>query len=254
MVLNIAFAGNRRISITVLEFLLGQGVKPKALIIPADADASHNAELTKLCSYLEPQFIIRGSDFKSKSTMTRLGDLNLDYLLSIHFPYIYPREFLEIPKHGAINLHPAFLPYNRGWNTASWAIVDGTPFGATLHVMSAAVDRGDIICQEKVEVAPDDTADILYKKALEAEFRVFKNSWPVLARKSYQRKPQAEKGTSHVKGELEMIQRLDMHSTATLGDTINRLRALTTNRIDDAAYFEQNGTRYRVQIRIEKEG
>ena len=78
-----------------------------------------------------------------------LEQLSLDYIICVHFPYIVPREILSIPKYGVTNLHPAYLPYNLGWHTPSWAILENTPIGATLHYMDECVDTGDIIHQKK---------------------------------------------------------------------------------------------------------
>jgi methionyl-tRNA formyltransferase len=70
-----------------------------------------------------------------------------------------------------LNLHPV-LPYNKGWNTPSWAILDNTTYGATLHFMTEALDEGDIIHQKKLEIVFADTANTLYQKALELEKEV----------------------------------------------------------------------------------
>jgi folate-dependent phosphoribosylglycinamide formyltransferase PurN len=58
------------------------------------------------------------------------------------------------------------LPYNKGWNTPSWAILD-TTYGA-LHFMTEALDEDDIIHQKKLEIVLR-TANTLYQKALELE-------------------------------------------------------------------------------------
>ena len=83
------------------------------------------------------------------------------------------KEVLIIPKIGFLNLHPSFLPYNKGWNTPSWAILDKTPYGATLHFMDQTLDEGDIIHQKRIDVLTVDTANNLYKKILKLEEEVF---------------------------------------------------------------------------------
>src|SRR5690606_40574828 len=65
------------------------------------------------------EYIFEGNDFKNDENFSKLKELNLDYIIGIHFPYIIPTEVLKIPKTGFLNLHPAYLPYNKGWNTPS---------------------------------------------------------------------------------------------------------------------------------------
>lgn len=87
-----------------------------------------------------------------------------DYIFCIHYHNIVPKDILEIPSKGCINLHPAYLPYNRGWHTPSWAILEGTPYGATMHYMTEELDKGDIIYQEQLPIASEDTAHTHYTR------------------------------------------------------------------------------------------
>src|SRR3954469_2092541 len=163
-----AFAGNREISVKVLDFLVKHNHQPLALLLCDEPIASHNNELIKVSGLNEN--IIIGSAFKEEDTIQKLKALDLDYIIGIHFPYLIPSHILSIPKIGFLNLHPAYLPYNKGWHTPSWAILEGTPYGATLHFMAEQLDAGDIIHQKKCEVYPYDTANSLYPRVLDLEY------------------------------------------------------------------------------------
>lgn len=252
----IAFAGDRDIAVWVLDYLLRQNVQPLALLVPSPAKASHATDLMARCAYLSSDYIMQGAEFRLPAAQQRLSDLNLDFIIGIHFPYLVPESVLAIPRHGVLNLHPAYLPYNRGWHTPSWAILDGTPVGATLHFMDADIDTGDIVHRKLATVAPDDTADKLYQKLKQLELETFIEAWPALADGSFARVSQHEEvGTVHRRIDLftESVQRLDLDSVVNTGQFLRRLRALTTNRLDEAAYFEVDGQRYRVQIAIHPE-
>jgi len=250
----IAFAGNGDISVKALEFIMGQNIKPLALLLVSNNRASHAEELRQKCSYLEPTKILKGKEFAEEKGKNLLQELALDYIISIHFPYIYPKEVLDIPKHGTINLHPAYLPYNRGWHTASWAIEKRTPFGATLHFMDETIDTGDIIYQKELEIQIDDTAHTLYQRVKELELEIFKEAWPILVSGNYVPKPQPKnRGSIHKKKDIEKLQMLDLDKEYKVEKIIRRLRALTTNKIEEAVYFKINGQKYRVQISVQKE-
>ncbi len=246
----IVFGGDRAIAVRILRFLRHQGVRPLALLVSDDRHETHADDLWWLIHDLKIP-ILKGSEFRSEAGIKRLAETAPDYIICVHFPYIVPKEVLNIPKHGVLNLHPAYLPWNRGWHTPTWAIWDDTPYGATLHFMSETLDGGDIVHQKKLRITPDDTADSLYRRALKLEYDVFKEAWPSIANGTYARKPQApDEGTSHRKEDIESIRRLDIDADLKAESVVRRLRALTTNRIDEAAYFEVNGKKYRVQIRF----
>ncbi|MGC8947624.1 MAG: methionyl-tRNA formyltransferase [Anaerolineae bacterium] len=249
----IVYAGDRDVAVWVLEFILEQGCKPVGLLVPDPRKATHDRQLVTLCSYLDRQFILVGTQFREPEGLRVLKELKPDYIICVHFPYIVPKTVLEIPKVGVLNLHPAFLPYNRGWHTSTWAILEGTPYGATLHFMTEDVDAGDIVHQKQIEILPEETADTLYQRVKRLELDVFKEAWPFLVQGNLPRRPQnLDQGTFHRRQDLfrPEVQEIKLDQVVTARELITKLRALTTNRIDEAAYFVERGKRYRIQIRI----
>jgi methionyl-tRNA formyltransferase len=254
--MRIAFAGDRDISVQVLEVILNCDIKPLALLLPELSKASHSRELIRMCPFLKKVYILIGSIFRQPHGIEVLQKLDLDYIVCIHFPYIVPESVLNLPKFGTLNLHPAFLPFNRGWHTPVWAILEDTPIGATLHFMDSDIDTGDIVHQKRLVVTPSDTADILYKKLKRLELDVFKESWPRIVSGNFMRNPQnIIEGTVHKRSELfsPAIQRIDLDEPMKAAKLINRLRALTTNDIREAAYYEIDGKRYRILVSIQEE-
>ena len=251
--LRLAFAGDRHISVRVLEFLLQQECRPLALLVPEPGRATHDRQLMDLCGFLPKRRVIRGRRFGDSDGASLLRSLDLDFILGVHYPYVIPESVLTIPRSGVLNLHPALLPCTRGWHTPSWAILEQCPYGATLHFMDSGVDTGDIVHQKEIEVSECDTADSLYQRVLAAEFEVFAEAWPSLKDGTYRRFPQPRDGApAHRKRDLfrDEIQRLDLDAPVKTADLLRRLRALTTNRVDEAAYFELDGRRHRVQVII----
>lgn len=249
--LRIAFAGDRDISVQVLEYILSHKVQPLALMIEKPGKASHAEDLKALCPHIIADHVLIGDRFRQPEGIGLLKKLNLDFIISVHFQYIFPEGILSLPRYGVLNLHPAYLPYNRGWHTPSWAILDNTPAGATLHFMDAGIDTGDIIYQKQLDVAPQDTADSLYQKIKRLELKVFREAWPQLESRDFSRTPQpANAGTTHTRKELEGVRRLDLDHPEPPELLIRKLRALTTNRPEEAAYFIQNGKRYHIQVKI----
>jgi methionyl-tRNA formyltransferase len=147
-------------------------------------------------------------------------------------------------------LHPAYLPYNKGWHTPSWAILDKTPYGATLHFMEEALDEGDIIHQKKLQILPHDTANNLYQRVLELEAEVFYEAFEALLSLKPKRKKQNERGTSHVKRDFHKLQQIDLNKECHPVEFIDKLRALTTNKESESAYFIKDGKKIGIQVKL----
>lgn len=246
-----AFAGDRLVATKILNLLMDRGHKPLALMVSDGKNATHSEELIEH-SGLDVEFILKGKAFETQDAKARLKALDLDYIIGVHFPYIIPEEVIQIPKLGFLNLHPSYLPFNKGWHTPSWAILEGTPYGATLHFMSPVLDEGDVIHQKQLNVLPNDTANSLYARVLELELEVFMESLPLLESLSPARNKQFGQGTSHKRKDLKALQSLELDEMVRCGTLLDKLRALTTNKKEEAAYFMHNGKKYSVQIKIEE--
>ncbi len=239
----LAYAGNRRIGVAGLRTLLELGWRPCALILPSGAAAEGIEEMQALA----PEVPII-----EREAIRELRALGMDYLLSVHYPHKFPLEVLGLPAIGTLNLHPAFLPYNRGWHTPSWAILDKTPFGASLHWVDDGIDTGDIALRREIAVTPADTAHGLYQRVLRLEEELLREAVPLMMQKRLPRQPQEPGGTTHVRRDLAPLQRIDPGRHVPIGALIDHLRALTTSRPEEAAYFETGGRRYRVRVEIEE--
>jgi methionyl-tRNA formyltransferase len=78
-----------------------------------------------------------------------------DLVICLGFPWLIPQEALDIPKLGAINVHPSKLPLYRGPLPLPWAVRNGeTEIAMTVHRMDATFDTGAILAQAPVPVDP----------------------------------------------------------------------------------------------------
>lgn len=244
------FAGNRDIAVNILNFLISKGFKPSFLLISRELiDSKHQNQLIS-DSGLGSENIYYIEDVNPVNIDNPLDSYKVDYIFGIHFPFIIKTPVLESPKIGFLNLHPAYLPYNKGWHTPSWAILDNNKYGATLHYMTEELDGGDIVAQKEVKVEPHYTANHLYQLVLEAEEELFKQVFPQLLTLKIPKEKQYSKGTSHNRKDLSKIQKINLDEKEYPINIINKIRALTTNSLEEAAYFEVNGKKYSVQINI----
>lgn len=73
-----------------------------------------------------------------------------------------PKELLDYPKYGCINIHASLLPKLRGGAPIHKAIINGyEKTGVTIMYMDEKMDSGDIIYQEEIKIEDDDNAGTL---------------------------------------------------------------------------------------------
>ena len=78
---------------------------------------------------------------------------------------------LALPRRFAINYHDAPLPRYAGRHATPWAILQQeTQYAVTWHVMASTIDAGDILVQQPVSIAPQDTAYTLNLACFDAAF------------------------------------------------------------------------------------
>ena len=105
----------------------------------------------------------------------KIERLKPEVIFSFYYRDLIRRPIRVIPTHGCVNLHGSLLPKYRGRSPVNWQLVNGeTESGVTLHYIIGRADAGDIIGQERVEVGPEDTAIVLYRKLLAAAERVLR--------------------------------------------------------------------------------
>ena len=102
-----------------------------------------------------------------------------DLAVSYTYRYILTDELINALNGNVVNIHNAYLPYNRGADPNLWSLVEGTPRGVTLHYISVGLDKGDIIAQRLVTEGDGKTLkssyDNLDKNAKELFLEAFKD-------------------------------------------------------------------------------
>lgn len=91
--------------------------------------------------------------------------LNPDVICVVAYGKILPKEILDIPKLGCINVHGSLLPKYRGAAPIQWAVLNGDKTtGITTMYMDVGMDTGDMILKEEVEIGDDETTGELWDR------------------------------------------------------------------------------------------
>jgi methionyl-tRNA formyltransferase len=188
----------------------------------------------------------------TKEQLQAVRAVEPDYIVSCGYGHIVPPEILSIPTEGCLNLHPSYLPFNRGANPNVWSIVDDTPAGVTLHYMDEGIDTGEILAQQRVEKRFSDSGKTLYRRLEDAQVELFKTAWPkVVTGEATGERQDPDAGTAARTDEFEELCELDPDETVQVKEFLDRLRALTFPPYDNAR-IEVDGERYYVEVDITK--
>jgi methionyl-tRNA formyltransferase len=80
-----------------------------------------------------------------------------DLFVLASYGKILPQSVLQMPKLGALNVHPSLLPKYRGATPIQTALLEGeSETGVTIMLMDAGMDTGDVVLQERTPIAPDE--------------------------------------------------------------------------------------------------
>lgn len=169
----------------------------------------------------------------------------------------WPHIVKKIQKLGinVINTHPSYLPYNRGKHPYHWAIVDGTPFGVTIHRVDDGIDTGDILWQKRIELTPLDVGETARNKSVVAMDQLLLDHINEIAREDFPvGVPQSEcQATSHIAQDMFDDEELDYDGLYNGGGLLDDLRARTFRNRRSGKRVKINGKTYRIHVKFIEE-
>lgn len=170
--------------------------------------------------------VIQPEKLRGSAELEEIKALAPDLIVTAAFGQILPKELLEVPKFGCINVHASLLPAYRGGAPIHQAVMDGcTETGVTIMYMAEKLDAGDIISQATEQILPtDDTGSMFDKLSLTGE-KLLKETLPSILEGTNARIPQDEEKVTFAKNISREQERIDWTRKGT--DIHNQVRGLT---------------------------
>jgi methionyl-tRNA formyltransferase len=168
--LHLVFCGTPSFSVPVLDRLVDAGFNVKLVVTQPDRPKGRGLEL--VASPIKQRALQLGLPIVQPETIkandafrAQLSALKPEAIIVVGYGRIIPQWMLALPPLGNINLHASLLPKYRGAAPIQWAIARGeTVTGVTTMKIDAGLDTGDILLQQEIPIAPDDTAETLAPK------------------------------------------------------------------------------------------
>jgi methionyl-tRNA formyltransferase len=204
------------VGVNCLKALLGAGIQIDLVVTHKD-DPNENVwfgSVAKLCEDKKIPYITPNAN-QLIDLVPQIQKLAPDYLFSFYYRHMIPAELLACAKIGALNMHGSLLPKFRGRAPVNWAILHGeTETGATLHIMEAKPDAGDIVGQSAISIGPNETATEVFGKVSQAAVKVINQVLPELVQGHIPRKPNNLAQGSYFGGRKPADGQILWHQTA----------------------------------------
>lgn len=109
--------------------------------------------------------VLQPERLRKPEVAVEIKELNPDIIIVAAYGQIIPKAILEIPRFGAVNVHPSLLPKYRGASPIQAAIKNGDAVtGVTIMLLDEQLDHGPILADRAVAIAPTDTAGTLSER------------------------------------------------------------------------------------------
>ena len=167
--MRILFMGTPDFAVPVLEALIAAGHEIVLAVTQPDKAAGRSKALqpspVKSCALAHGIPVFQPERVRRPEAMAELEKTEADLGVVAAFGQILPQALLDLPAHGCFNVHASLLPMYRGASPINHVILAGEKeSGVTIMQMDAGIDTGDILLQEAVALAEDETAVTLSEK------------------------------------------------------------------------------------------
>ncbi|WP_066252656.1 methionyl-tRNA formyltransferase [Neobacillus drentensis] len=209
----IVFMGTPDFSVPILQQLIKDGYEVIGVVTQPDRPVGRKRILTpppvKVEALKHDIPVFQPEKIRQAEELDKILSLNPEIIVTAAFGQILPKQLLEAPKYGCINVHASLLPELRGGAPIHYAIMQGKQkTGVTIMYMVEKLDAGDILTRIEVPIAEEDNVGTLHIKLSTAGAKLLSETLPLLLDGRLTPKPQNnEEATfaANIKREQEKV-------------------------------------------------
>lgn len=167
--MKVIFMGTPDFAVGTLEEIIAAGHEVALVVTQPDKPKGRGHEMqytpvkeTAIAHGIE---VYQPRRVREPECISYLESFGPDIIVVAAFGQILPKELLDLPRFGCINVHASLLPKYRGAAPIQWAIINGEKVsGVTIMRMDVGLDTGDMIDKVEVELAADETGGSLFDR------------------------------------------------------------------------------------------
>ncbi|KOY82627.1 methionyl-tRNA formyltransferase [Lysinibacillus macroides] len=226
---SIIFMGTPDFSAPILRMLHDEGYAIKAVVTQPDRPVGRKRVLTpppvKAAALELGLPVIQPEKLRGSEELQQILALQPDLVVTAAFGQILPRELLDAPSLGCINVHASLLPKYRGGAPIHQAVIDGEKeTGVTIMYMAEKLDAGDIISQKAIPIEESDHTGKLFEKLSMVGCELLKETLPSIINGTNSRTVQDEAQVTFAGNISREQERIDWTQDATA--LYNQVRGL----------------------------
>ena len=241
--LRVVFMGTPDFSVPILDALI-KNYRVKAVVTQPDKQVGRSGKIAKppIKILAEDNNILVIQLNRIKEQYQEIIDLDPDLIVTCAYGQILPKELLDYPRLGCINVHASLLPKLRGGAPIHRAIIEGhSKSGVTIMYMAPGMDDGDMISQKEVEITDTDTASTLHDKLSKLGSELLIETLPSIINGTNERIPQDISKVTFAPIIKPVDEKIDFSKTTR--EVYNQIRGLNSF---PGAYFMLDGKRFKV--------
>jgi len=195
--MRVIYMGTPAFSVPPLELLVESGYEVAGVYTQPDRPAGRGRSVlaSPIKTYAEEHGlrVFQPASLGSADTHREIASLSPDVIIIAAYGRILPREVVNLPPLGSVNIHPSLLPRHRGPSPVAFTILEGDDVGGvTLMLLDEGMDSGPIIAQEEKPLLPQDTVATLTDRLFREGAKLLVRSLPLYFQGDLVPRPQEE--------------------------------------------------------------
>lgn len=223
--MRVIFMGTPDFAVKTLEKIIEAGHEVVLVVTQPDKPKGRGKMMqfppVKECALAHGVEVFQPARIREQECIEVLRTYQPDIIVVAAFGQILPKEILDMPQYGCINVHASLLPKYRGAAPIQWAVINGDEkSGVTIMRMDVGLDNGDMIAKEEVVLAADETGGSLFDRLAETGAALCVKTMSQIEEGNVTYTPQREDEATHVSMIHKELGRIDWTQSA---EVIERL-------------------------------
>lgn len=200
--LSLIFAGTPEFSVPALEALIASRHRVLAVYTQPDRPAGRGQQVTmsavKQCALKHQLPVEQPQTLKDPAAVARLAQWSADLMVVVAYGLLLPKQVLDTPRLGCVNIHASLLPRWRGAAPIQRAIQAGDEkSGVTIMQMDVGLDTGPMLLERETAITPRETAGTLHDRLAKLGAEAIVEALEAIAAGTAQLRKQPEEGVTY---------------------------------------------------------
>ena len=244
--MRIIFMGTPDFAAVSLNQLYQENIEIAAVFSQPDRPRGRGMKIietaVKQAAMLHNTPVFQPLSLKDSNLYSCINDFKCDLIITVAYGKLLPKEILELPALGCINIHASLLPKYRGAAPIQWAVINGeTETGVTSIFLTEEMDAGDIILSKKTDIFENETGGQLFCRLAGLGAELLSDTVSAIAENRAGRIPQDHKNATYAPPIDKKMCEIDWNTAAL--HIKNKVRGLNPN---PGARAEINGHIYKI--------